>query len=233
MTSKPPIIGAAAAVAALAASLGSAHPAFAWGDEGHQVVALIAWSYLAAPVRARVNQILAADGDGVGVGPSAMAAAATWADRFRSADRRTAGWHYTDLEVGAPDFGRACDTARSCAPDKAAAFATVLADRAQTPADQAFALKMVLHLVGDLHQPLHSATAEISGRSDAGGNCERVMVSSTDVSVAYRYTARPTCDGPPIPLPAAYRDLADRTAAEQLKRAGVRLAVLLNESLGQ
>jgi len=185
---------------------------------------------------------------------------------------------------------RACETARSCAPDKVVEFAQVLANDSAPPGRRLFALKMVLHLVGDLHQPLHAATARVGRRNDAGANCENVAVqglfgtqhvmslhaywddlavssldsdaanlarrlrasiSRADVmawaqggpadwtwqsyqvarDVAYRYGESPRCDGPPAVLSAAYQKAAQAAAAEQLQRAGVRLAFVLNQSL--
>jgi len=48
---------------ALALSINLAQPrqAAAWGDEGHQVVALVAQSFLDPDVRKRVTALLAAD----------------------------------------------------------------------------------------------------------------------------------------------------------------------------
>jgi len=272
----------------LALGAAPATSALAWGDEGHEVIALIARSYLAPVTLMRVDEILSADREGSGA--SGMAAAATWADRWRSMDRSTAGWHYTDLQLDDPDMAQACDTARSCAVAKVGQFAQTLADAAAAPAERLFALKMVLHLVGDLHQPLHAATARVGGRLDAGGNCETVSLAGAsgaprvlslhaywdDVTVsslgadpvdlarrlragisraqiqtwstggpadwtwqshqiaerlAYRYGETPRCGGPPAALSAAYQTAASATTAEQLQRAGVRLAVLLNENL--
>jgi len=264
-------------------------PALAWGNEGHEVVALIARSYLAPSVLARVDQLLAEDGDTLTA--QDMASRATWADKWRAADRSTAPWHYTDLQLGRPDLAEACGSRRSCAPDKVTEFASELASRRTPEAERIFALKMVLHLVGDMHQPLHSATAAAGGRDDAGGNCERVSVfglfgprrtmslhaywddatvealgsnpksiasnlreqitaaevltwsKGTPASwtmesyglaeqVAYRFGGPVRCASTIAPLDAAYQQRAVQTASLQLRRAGVRLATVLNRSIG-
>ena len=162
-------------LAAAAAAAVLPCPAFAWGNEGHEVVALIARSYLAPPVLARVDQLLAEDNDSL-TGHD-MASRATWADKWREQDRASAPWHFTDLELGRPDLEAACSE-RSCAAEKVEQFSRELAGRHTSEAERIFALKMVLHLIGDIHQPLHSSTAFSDGRNDAGGNCERVVVPS-------------------------------------------------------
>jgi hypothetical protein len=58
--------------------------AAAWGDQGHEVVALIAQSYLEPEARKQVNALLAADTDNLTAHD--IASAATWADRYREAN---------------------------------------------------------------------------------------------------------------------------------------------------
>jgi hypothetical protein len=74
----------AAGTLALAANAAHTRAALAWGDEGHQVVALIAQSFLEADVRKRINALLAADTDDLTAHD--IASAATWADKFRDAN---------------------------------------------------------------------------------------------------------------------------------------------------
>jgi hypothetical protein len=67
------------------------------GDEGHQVVALIAQSLLDADVRKRINALLAADTDDLTAHD--IASAATWADKYRDANfegsrAKTRQWHF-------------------------------------------------------------------------------------------------------------------------------------------
>jgi len=144
----------AVALLACAAFQGSAH---AFGPEGHAVVALIANQLLAAQTRARVDAILARE-------PGAtLASISSWADRSR--DRLTTSWHYVNMPRG-PD----CDyvAARDCPGDSCGveALKTQLARLSSaTGADQLEALKFVVHIVADLHQPLHAGHAD-----DKGGN---------------------------------------------------------------
>jgi len=93
----------------------SAPRALAWGDEGHEVIALVAEHFLTPAARVAVERILA--GDDSGLAAHDMAAQATWADKYRDSDRgaarvryeATRDWHFVDLEIrGAADLGRAC-----------------------------------------------------------------------------------------------------------------------------
>jgi hypothetical protein len=78
-------------------------PAFAWGDEGHKVIALIAEHYLDPTVSGKVAALLAADTDTLN--GHDIAREATWADKYRDSDRDTTKiryqatwrWHFVDL----------------------------------------------------------------------------------------------------------------------------------------
>src|SRR3954454_1099188 len=96
-------------------------PALAWGDTGHQVVALIARAHLADTVRQQVDATLAADRDPLTAGrpltPHEMISAALWADRYRDSGRgrpkpnpytQTQKWHFVDIELRRPDLRQAC-----------------------------------------------------------------------------------------------------------------------------
>lgn len=175
----------------------------AWGDEGHEIVALIAQSYLEAPVRSRVQVLLAGDRSAL-VADSSMASEAVWADRYRDSDReggrrryrQTQRWHFVDLELRAPDLTRACygrrplpsgvaaadGPARACVVDKIEQFEAELRRPATSPEERRLALQFLLHLIGDLHQPLHAADDE-----DAGGNRKRVFARGFAAGSLHQY----------------------------------------------
>jgi hypothetical protein len=169
----------------LGIALTSPHPARAWGDEGHKVIALIAEHYLDPAARAKVAGLLAADADTLT--DHDIASEATWADKYRDSDRDTTKiryeatwrWHFVDIELGQPDLASACfghpplppgvpaskGPPKACVVDKIDQFAAELADPAIDASEQLLALKILLHFVGDSHQPLHAADDH-----DAGGN---------------------------------------------------------------
>jgi S1/P1 Nuclease len=174
-------------------------PALAWGDEGHEVIALIAQSRLDPGARKNVDALLAADTDSLT--EHNIAAAATWADKFRDSDRNGARqntrlWHFVDLEIAAPDLDRACfgrpalpagtlasnGPAQDCVVDKIDEFAAELANPATDPSERVVALKFLLHLVGDLHQPLHAADDH-----DRGGNDKRVSAPGMKAETLHHY----------------------------------------------
>jgi hypothetical protein len=179
------------AVVALGPALNLAQfrPALAWGDEGHEIVALVAQSFLDPDVRKRVTALLAADSDGLTAHD--IASEATWADKYRDANQngsrqKTSQWHFVDIEISAPSLDEACfnhppipkgtvasdGPAADCVVDKIQEFAAELANPATDAEEQVVALKFVLHFVGDLHQPLHS-----SDDHDRGGNNKRVSAT--------------------------------------------------------
>jgi hypothetical protein len=175
------------AAAVLALVPGSA---LAWGDEGHKVIALIAEHYLNPAVDVRVTALLAADTDPLTAHD--MASEASWADKYRDSDRNgtkerylaTRQWHFASIELDNPSLDRACfehpslptgvvasnGPARACVVDKINQFSVELADSSSNIEERLTALKFLLHLVGDLHQPLHTADDH-----DLGGNRKRVV----------------------------------------------------------
>jgi nuclease S1 len=148
--------------------------AFAWGCDGHQAVALIAARRLgptANAVRALLN---ASPVDPTlkrfcDLRPSdVLADASTWADDARAVDPTTAGWHFVDfpraLGAVAGGHGRYCPNG-DCVIDAIVAQFKALT-MSGDPRTRANALRFVVHLVGDIHQPLHAIT-----NGDRGGNC--------------------------------------------------------------
>jgi hypothetical protein len=136
-----------AALAATAALLPA--PALAWGKTGHRVVAAIADTQLSGLARAHVEQIL---GPGEGLDE-----AATWPDDMRADpsplwQKQASPWHYVTMNGvtydHAPPEGDALEALGR--------FARTLQDPNASRADKQMALRFVVHLVGDVHQPLHA-----------------------------------------------------------------------------
>src|SRR6185369_348108 len=135
-------------LAAAAAALLAPSPALAWGKTGHRVVAAIADTQLSGLARAHVREILG--------GAESLDEAATWPDEMRSAlgdfwQKTATPWHYVTLNGitydHAPPEGDALQALDH--------FRSVLRDPTASLADKQQALRFVVHLVGDLHQPLH------------------------------------------------------------------------------
>jgi hypothetical protein len=178
------------------------HPAIAWGDEGHEIIALIAEHYLNPAARAKVATLLAADTDTLT--EHDIASEATWADKYRDSDRYTGKsryqatrlWHFVDIELAEPNLTSACfghpplppgipaskGPPRACVVDKVDQFAAELDNPAIAASEQLLALKFLLHFVGDLHQPLHAADDH-----DAGGTNELVTAEGLHPGNLHRY----------------------------------------------
>jgi hypothetical protein len=186
------------AAALCAASL--APRAYAWGHEGHEVVALIAYAYLTPTAKARVNALLASDPDNL-TGRD-FASRATWADAFRDSSgyrgpryQATHSWHFIDLEIKGDPLARVrCSpglapgqaaypgVADDCIVNKINQFRSELASPRTDAGERLLAFKFLLHFVGDIHQPLHAAD-----HFDAGGACMRVRSPAAGYTNLHSY----------------------------------------------
>lgn len=149
-------------VTAIALTMPSA--AYAWGQTGHRVIGEIAQENINGKTRAEIELIL---------GEEDLARASTWADEERSNPsdfwQRDAGpYHYVTVptgqtysEAGAPDEGDALSAL--------ARFTETVRDPNATREEKALALRFIIHIVGDVHQPLHAGNGE-----DRGGNDVKV-----------------------------------------------------------
>jgi hypothetical protein len=283
------------ALFSLSLLLSASQQALSWGDDGHKTVALIAQQCLTPSAKNQVAAMLAADTDPLT--QHDIASEATWADKYRLHHPETANWHFSDIEISNPDLTAACfgrnplsagtlasnGPAEACAVDKIEQFEAELSTRNTDAEERLFALKFILHFVGDIHQPLHS-----SDNHDRGGNDVKVIVDGfehksrdelhgfwdtqfvdgiatppaaltkqllaqitpADASMwatgspddwameAFNVARSDTYGTPPLSkdeeqhLDANYVDTAEVDIGLQLSRAGIRLADVLNKSLG-
>lgn len=163
------------AIVILLAALAFASPAWAWGCEGHQVIALIAEQNLTPHARAMALKTLAASPISPDLrrfcrseGLDAFADSSTWADDERSVQPQTGPWHYIDIPLGVShgSLRKYCPSSTGCVATAIRHQVAVLRNPRATARERADALRYVIHLVGDLHQPLHTVTND-----DLGGNC--------------------------------------------------------------
>ena len=141
-----------------------AAPAAAWGTLGHRLIAALAWDELTPMARAGVAALLVDEPE------PTLAGVANWADALRGSDpglgRRSARWHYVNIAEDdcRYDAGRDC-RGGACIVAAIEAQGAILADHQRSRAERAQALKFLVHLVGDAHQPLHAGFSH-----DRGGN---------------------------------------------------------------
>ena len=165
--------------------------AFAWGPQGHRTVGAIADRLLTPAAHATVAQLLASDFDRFGnaSGRVTLEAISVWADEIRGTGQDQPRWHYDDIPVCGPVPPReAYCPGGQCNSAQLERLTAVLGDPRAAPRARNEALKWVVHLVGDLHQPLHAAD-----NRDAGGN--RVAVALAGVHTRGRENLHRVWDG--------------------------------------
>jgi hypothetical protein len=152
-------------------------PAWAWGKDGHVIVARIAQQYLNAKARAGIHELI---GDR-SIGESRIA---NWPDLirgssfFRKKYPNNASFHFVDLPLdGADEAAEKFAKDPNCILGALKRFSDVLRDPKATEANRREALFFLVHLVGDLHQPLHCAAFN----RDRGGNRRRVHLPGDDI----------------------------------------------------
>ncbi|MFI5382106.1 MAG: S1/P1 nuclease [Tepidisphaerales bacterium] len=137
--------------------------AFAWGGDGHRIVALIATARLKPEAAAQVKELL---------GNATLADIASWADEVRNQRKETAPWHYVDIPTEAAAFDEKRDGRDgNNIVDATERFRKILTDKSKPASERAEALKWVVHFIGDMRQSLHAT--ERNG--DKGGNTRLVF----------------------------------------------------------
>lgn len=134
--------------------------AFGWGQVGHRVTGEIAEQYLSIKAKQQIRSLYPNE---------SLAEISTYADEERSNPdefwQKTAGpWHYVTIpkgksykEVGAPEEGDAYSALQQ--------FSKTLKNPEASIEEKRLALHFIVHIVGDLHQPLHAGNG-----TDRGGN---------------------------------------------------------------
>lgn len=133
----------------------------AWGPQGHRLVARIAADNLTDTARRNAAWLL----DG-----RSLADVAVWADEVRDGVYQTYLWHFVNIDTTAAAYdrdrdcptqsgverGTSADRWRDCIVDRILYNRERLGNLTLDRADRAVALKFLVHLVGDVHQPMHA-----------------------------------------------------------------------------
>jgi hypothetical protein len=103
--------------------------------------------------------------------------ASTWADEIKTKRGKESAWHFASIPLGSTfDDDRDCKGG-NCLVDKIKDFKKDLANPNKSASARLEALKYLVHLVGDIHQPLHCATGLLAnGAPDRGGNLVNVVI---------------------------------------------------------
>ncbi|WP_311954606.1 S1/P1 nuclease [Mucilaginibacter terrae] len=131
-----------------------------WGFKGHRAVATIAQNHLNASVAYVASAYLKGE---------QMEAVSTWADENR--DPKTAPWHYINLPLGLSRdaFVKAVQESDNNVYTAILKTEATLKDVNASDEAKNEAMKYLIHLVGDAHQPMH-----VSRKEDKGGNTIQV-----------------------------------------------------------
>ncbi|OIQ39390.1 MAG: S1/P1 Nuclease [Bacteroidetes bacterium MedPE-SWsnd-G1] len=128
-----------------------------WGQTGHRVVGEIAQKHLTKKASKAIDKLL----DG-----KSLAFVSTYADEIKSDKKynKYYTWHYINMDMN-QDYAAAEKNPKGDLVSGIAKCKQVISDENASKEDKAFHLKMLVHLVGDLHQPMH-----IGLKEDKGGN---------------------------------------------------------------
>ena len=148
-----------------------------WGKTGHRATAEIAEGHLSDKAKKAINDLL----DGYG-----LAFVANYADDIKSdpAFRQYGPWHYVNIEPDAEEYVLEDASDRGDLVQAIRKCIKVLKDKESPQEEKEFHLKMLVHFVGDLHQPFHTGHSEDKGGNDIqvrwfndGSNIHRVWDS--------------------------------------------------------
>ena len=160
-----------AARTSLAATLLLSARALAWDSAGHMLVDQIAWTQAKPEVRARVDELAAKlENTYNNSQPYNFVTTGTWMDDLRSKKGyEWSKWHYVNLDWTADGVAFALPEPPHVVWAIGESLKTLKAAD-PTPEKMAEALAMVMHFVGDVHQPMHA-----TDRGDRGGNGVLIM----------------------------------------------------------
>jgi S1/P1 Nuclease len=138
----------------------------AWGTEGHRIVGQIAESYLTKRAQKEINNIL---------GTETLAMGSNWADFVKSDStfNYLYNWHFINLKGGLTENELQAYLEKDTATDaytKINFLVLELKKKDLSRENKILYLRVLVHLVGDIHQPMHTGRPE-----DLGGNKIKVM----------------------------------------------------------
>jgi S1/P1 Nuclease len=162
-------------------------PLLAWGAKGHSVVAEIAERGLSPNVAQQVRDLTYA---------APLRNSASLPDDWRAQETRgerqgnTGALHYSNIpnEVGVFDRARDCKEDQ-CVVSAIEKYLAVLKDKTQPKDKRSEALIFVVHFIGDIHQPMHSAGGQVRNdqtgamEPDLGGNRVKVRYLGVETNL--------------------------------------------------
>ncbi|RXK86035.1 S1/P1 nuclease [Filimonas effusa] len=147
-----------------------------WGAKGHRTVAFIAEKHLSPKAKAAVTACLQGE---------AIENAATWPDENRT--NENAQWHFINLPLGL-NYEKFVTYVKGQNGTIYTAYLdakATLANNNASAAQKHDALRFVIHLVGDAHQPMH-----VSRKEDKGGNTIQVRFNGEGTNLHSLWDSR-------------------------------------------
>ncbi len=134
-----------------------AFQSFAWGPTGHRATGRIAERYLSKKARKALDRILHGQ---------SLAIAGTWMDDIRSDTtfNYMSDWHWVTIQDG-QSYDESTKNPNGDIIQTIERVIAELKSKKLSAADEEQRVKILIHLVGDIHQPLH-----VGGGNDRGGN---------------------------------------------------------------
>ena len=135
---------------------------FGWGTNGHRIVGEIASRYLTIKARLEIQKIL---------GHESIAMASNWADFIKSDSnyRYLYNWHFVNFKPGL-DYNAFKEVLRTDTAVNAYTKMNFLINELKkkdlAKDKKVMYLKLLIHIVGDLHQPLHASPEGTTGGND-------------------------------------------------------------------
>ena len=145
-------------------------PAYSYWEYGHESVANIAWQQMRPETRRAVGALLSHQKllDTPECPAATIAQASVWADCIKPRRDRFGyayNWHFQNVDVCKPfDLSAPCADG-NCVSAQIEKQAQIVADIKASQSERVMALAFLVHLVGDLHQPMHAGD-----HADLGGN---------------------------------------------------------------
>ena len=159
-----------AALCGMVALLAFASPAHAYWEYGHESVARVAWEQMRPDTRRQLAALLRQGRllETPECPVRTIEQASVWADCVKPLGDRFAyvySWHYQNVDVCKPfDLKSACKDG-NCVSAQIERNARLLADPKVPTRERLMALALLVHFMGDLHQPMHAGDHQ-----DLGGN---------------------------------------------------------------
>ncbi|MFN4762758.1 S1/P1 nuclease [Gillisia sp. Q332] len=130
-----------------------------WGQNGHRATGKIAQNHLSKKAKKEIDKLLQG---------KSLAFVSTYADEIKSDSkyREYGPWHYVNLPSGETKYSLATANPDGDLLAALKKCKAVLQDASASREEKEFYLKMLVHFVGDLHQPLHAGRGEDKGGND-------------------------------------------------------------------